>query len=200
MIEFTTFIQMIIAAVLINNVLLQSFLGIEVIEENVPSPKEIFKLLLALVISVPFASGLGYVVYHQVLFSMNELGEVTRDLTYFMTLISVVIVVIVMLTVAQLIKKVFPKVHELHVNYTNQLITTSLVLGSVLIIVASAQTLLESVLLGVFISIGYGLVLMFLTLIERQLVDAPVLKGFRGLPLRLIILAIIALIVSGFSG
>jgi electron transport complex protein RnfA len=98
-----------------------------------------------------------------------------------------------------LLSVLFPKVLTYADTYLKHFSMHTMILGSLLVMVSSVTTVLESVVFAVSASLGYGLVLLFVSAIEKQLKDAPIPKGFKGLPLQLIILALIALIFSAFS-
>lgn len=199
MIEFTSLATLVVATLFINNVLLFSFLGLESLTSTEEKPKNALKLSLALLIVLPLVSVTGYTLYHQLLISTNEFGEVVRNFTYFQTFLFVVTSTVVIIVLNVLIKKVFPKLYVLIGSYMAQLVSNTLVLGVLLINVASVDTLANSFYLSLFAAIGYGFVLTLLTFIEKHLSQAPVPKGFKGLPMQLIILSIIALILFGLS-
>lgn len=199
MIEFTTLAQLIIATIFVNNVLLFSFLGLESVTTTEEKPKKALKLSVSLLIVLPLVSVISFWIYHTLLLSVSDTGEVLRDLTYLQTFVFIVTITAVVLIFNVLIKKVFPKVYAFIGQSTIQLISNTVVLGVLLINIGSVDTLAHSFYFSVFAAFGYGLVLMILTFTEKQLQESPIPKGFKGLPLQLIILSIIALIFYGLS-
>ncbi|MGE4320506.1 MAG: Rnf-Nqr domain containing protein [Acholeplasmataceae bacterium] len=199
MIEFTSLATMIVATLFINNVLLFSFLGLESLVSTEEKPKNALKLSLSLIFVLPLVSMVGFWIYHTLLFSTNELGEVIKDFTYFQTFVFVVTSTVVIVLFNVLIKRLFPKLYALIGTFTTQLVSNTIVLGVLLINISSVDTIQNSFYLSLFAAIGYGFVLTLLTFIEKHLHQAPVPKGFKGLPIQLIILSIIALILLGLS-
>ncbi|MBU1020876.1 MAG: hypothetical protein KJ847_06625 [Firmicutes bacterium] len=199
MIEFTTFAQLIVATIFLNNVLLFSFLGLESVTTVEEKPKNALKLSIALLFVLPLVSVISFWIYHNLLFILNDAGEVVRDLTYLQTFVFVITITVVVVIFNVFIKKVFPKLYVFIGQSTTQLVANTVVLGVLLINMSSVDTLANSFYFSVFAALGYGLVLMVLTFIEKQLKEAPIPKGFKGLPLQLIILSIIALILYGLN-
>ncbi|MCF7929942.1 MAG: hypothetical protein K9L02_00340 [Acholeplasmataceae bacterium] len=199
MIEFTSLAQLIVATIFLNNVLLFSFLGLESVTTVEEKPKNALKLSIALLFVLPLVSVISFWIYHNVLLKVNDTGDILRDVTYLQTFVFVITITVVVVIFNVLIKKVFPKLHSFLGQQSIQLVSNTVVLGVLLINISSVDTLANSFYFSVFAAIGYGLVLMILTFIEKQLQDAPIPKGFKGLPLQLIILSIIALIFYGLS-
>ncbi|MBU1093778.1 MAG: hypothetical protein KKH01_04880 [Firmicutes bacterium] len=199
MIEFTTFAQLIVATIFLNNVLLFSFLGLESVTTIEEKPKNALKLSIALLFVLPLVSVISFWIYHNLLLTLNDTGEVVRDLTYLQTFVFVVTITVVVVIFNVLIKKVFPKLYMFIGQSTIQLVANTVVLGVLLINISSVDTLANSFYFSVFAAFGYGLVLMILTFIEKQLQQAPIPKGFKGLPIQLIILSIITLILYGLN-
>jgi electron transport complex protein RnfA len=199
MIEFTTFAQLIVATLFLNNVLLFSFLGLESVTTIEEKPKNALKLSIALLLVLPLVSVISFWIYHNLLLSVSDTGEVLADLTYLQTFVFVITITVVVVIFNVLIKRVFPKLYAFIGQYSIQLVSNTVVLGVLLINISSVDTLANSFYFSVFAAFGYGLVLMILTFIEKQLKEAPIPKGFKGLPLQLIILSIIALILYGLN-
>ncbi len=199
MIEFTTLAQLIVATILINNILLFSFLGIESLPTVEQKPKHALKLSVALLFVLPLVSVISYLIYHGLLYKVNDTGDVIKNLTYLQTFVFVITISIVVVMFNVFIKKIFPKFYAYIGKYTIELVANTVVLGALLINIASVDTLANSFYFSIFAAFGYGLILMILTFIEKHLKDAPVPKGFKGLPMQLIILSIIALILFGLN-
>jgi electron transport complex protein RnfA len=198
MIEFQTFFELILVTVILNNVVLTYFLGIESVGQLNKKPSEVLKLSVALLIVLPIVSVLSYLLYSNVLFTVDELGVVITDLTYLRTIVFVFIIIVVTYIMYGLTKTLLPKVFAYAGQQMKSLTINTVVLGSLLLNVTSVSSVLDSALFAVFVAFGYGLVLMLLTFVEKQLEDAPIPESFKGLPMQFIILAVIALIFSGF--
>ena len=199
MIEFTTFIQLLVASFFLNNIISTYFIGIETLSKLEHKIENVFKNTIALLLVLPFVSVMSYLIYHELLLEMNDLGETLRDYTYFQTLLYVFIIIVISLIVTLLIQKVFPKLHHYLGSSLKHITTNTAVLGILLLNILSVGSVVESFIFAVMMTLGYGFVLLIVTYIEKQLENAPIPSNFKGLPLQFIILAIIALIFSGFG-
>ncbi len=158
------------------------------------------KRVLVILIVLPLSSMISFVVQQSLLIEIDALGEIVRDLTYFRTISSIVVIILVNYIVLGLLSKFFPNQFKNLQNDFKGVLPSTIVLGSVIVITSSVTTLLESVLLSLVVVFGYAFVLNILKFIENQLEMKVVPKSFQGLPLQLIILSIMALIFSGFGG
>lgn len=199
MIQFTSLFDLMVAAFIIQNIVVFSFLGLESLNTVGSNPKQALKLGVSLMFILPFVSAVSFLVYNGLLFSIDDLGEVTKDYTYLNTILFVFIIVAVVVLLNMVTKKVFPKVYAYTSDTSLSLTTNTVLLGSLLLSVGSFTTVFESFIYGFVAALGYTFVLVMLSFTTKQLEDAPIPKGFKGLPLQLIILAIIALIFSGFG-
>jgi electron transport complex protein RnfA len=200
MIEFSNIFEMIIAAVFVSNIILSFYLGIDhqlFIEKK---HTMINKRVLVILIVLPLSSMISFVIQQSLLIEIDALGEIVRDLTYFRTISSIVVIILVNYIVLGLLSKFFPNQFKNLQNDFKGVLPSTIVLGSVIVITSSVTTLLESVLLSLVVVFGYAFVLNILKFIENQLEMKVVPKSFQGLPLQLIILSIMALIFSGFGG
>jgi Na+-transporting NADH:ubiquinone oxidoreductase subunit E/electron transport complex protein RnfA len=143
---------------------------------------------------------MSFVIQQSLLIELDALGEIVRDLTYFRTITFIVVIILVNYIVLGLLSKFFPNQFKNLQNDFKGVLPSTIVLGSVIVITSSVTTLLESVLLSLVVVFGYAFVLNILKFIENQLEMKVVPKSFKGLPLQLIILSIMALIFSGFGG
>lgn len=199
MITFTTLVELIIGTLLIQNVLLSFFFGVESLESIKKEPKDVLRFTVALLLVLPIASVFSFIIKDSLLIQFDELGVVLYDLTYLNTLILVALMVLTVALVRLLLSVLFPKVLAYADTYLKHFTIHTMILGSLLVMVASVSTVLESFVFAVSASIGYGLVLLAVSAIEKQLNQAPIPKGFKGLPLQLVILALIALVFSAFN-
>jgi Na+-translocating ferredoxin:NAD+ oxidoreductase subunit A len=199
MMTFTTLLQLIIATMFLQNMLVYFFFGVESLEQVRQSPKEVLRFTVSLLIILPLVSVLSFFIYQNILIEFDDLGVIVYDYTYVKTLLLIGLMVLVVSATRLLLSVLFPKVLRYVDQYVKHLSMHTLILGSLLVMLTSVQTITESVVFALSASVGYGLVLLGVAAIEKQLQDAPIPKGFKGLPLQLIILALIALIFSAFS-
>ena len=199
MIEYTSILHLIILGMLLNNTMLYFFLGIDTLKEEYQSTRDILKTTVTLLILLPIISVISYLVFHNLMYQVNEVGEVTLDLTYIQTFVYAVIILVVSYVVILIVKTISQKLYQWISSKHQQLIVTTLLLGNVLININSVSSVLESFVFSVSVSIGYGIILWMLSKIHQQLEGAKIPVHYQGLPLQLIILSIMALIFSGFA-
>ena len=199
MIEYTSILHLIILGMLLNNTMLYFFLGIDTLKEEYQSTKDILKTTATLLILLPIISVISYLVFHNLMYQVNEVGEVTLDLTYIQTFVYAVIILVVSYVVILIVKTISQKLYQWISSKHQQLIVTTLLLGNVLININSVSSVLESFVFSVSVSIGYGIILWMLSKIHQQLEGGKIPVHYQGLPLQLIILSILALIFSGFA-
>lgn len=199
MMTFTTLLQLILATMFLQNMLVYFFFGVESLEQVRHSPKEVLRFTVSLLLILPLVSALSFYIYQNVLIKFDDLGVIVQDYTYVKTLLLIGLMVFVVSTTRLLLSLLFPKVLIYVDQYIEHLSMHTLILGSLLVMLTSVQTITESVVFAISASVGYGLVLLAVAAIEKQLEHAPIPKHFKGLPLQLIILALIALIFSAFS-
>lgn len=198
MIEYQTLFELVLATVVINNIVLTYFLGIESVGQLNKKPEEALKVSVSLLLVLPVVSLISYLLYSNVLLTVDDLDVVIQDITYLRTIIFVFIIIAVVYVVYGLTKVLLPKVFAYAGEHVKQLTLNTVVLGSLILNISSVDSALDSVLFALFVVLGYGVVLFLLTYVEKQLEDAPIPNSFKGLPMKFIILAVIALIFSGF--
>ncbi len=101
---------------------------------------------------------------------------------------------------ARLLRRLAPRLFERGVGRYPLLLVNCALPGAALLNLGQGRGLLTSLAFGVGAGAGFSLVLLMFTAITGRLSAGDVPVPFRGLPLQLVILGIIALAFSGFVG
>ncbi|MDO4826190.1 MAG: RnfABCDGE type electron transport complex subunit A [Bacteroidia bacterium] len=196
------YILIIISAIFINNVLLAQFLGI------CPFLGVSNKLSTAVGMSgaVCFVITLATVVTYL----LNQYLLIPLDLTFLQTISFILVIAALVQMVEIILKKISPALYQALGIFLPLITTNCAVLGVAITVVtkefsfggeaAHLLNLGESVVYALATSIGYGLAMILFAGLREHLAMCDVPKSFRGLPIALITVSIMAMAFLGFSG
>ncbi len=196
------YILIIISAIFINNVLLAQFLGI------CPFLGVSSKLSTAVGMSgaVCFVITLATVVTYL----LNRYLLIPLDLTFLQTISFILVIAALVQMVEIILKKISPSLYQALGIFLPLITTNCAVLGVAITVVtkefsfggeaAHLLNLGESVVYALATSIGYGLAMILFAGLREHLALCDVPKSFRGLPIALITVSIMAMAFLGFSG
>lgn len=175
----------ILAAMLVSNIVLQGF-GLEVITtKNIRIKQTLINTAIVAVISLVVFL-LDYVLYAFVLLPAGA--------AYFNLLIIATLAILVNEAYAFLLKKTnLPLPNNAMMGLQSMILVAGLILSN-------QSSFGEAFLVAFGTMLGYiGFAVVFTTIASRMRI-APVSKAFKGLPIALIILGLIALVLTGLSG
>lgn len=149
-------------------------------------------LCLTMLVLLPLATMFTFILQQAVL---KPLEIDYLQLPLFVTLI---------ILLAGLLKILLPKINatlgeRLEIFLPMAAINTTL-LGSVLLNLRQSDTVLQSVAYGLATALGFALVLLMITSIHEKLEYADIPHPFRGLPITLVTLGLVAMSFMGFPG
>ena len=186
------YILIIIAAILVNNVVLAQFLGIcpfigvsNKIETSMGMAGAVtFVIVLATIVT--------FLLQHYVL---NPLG-----IAYMQTIVFILVIAALVQMVEIILKKLSPVLYQALGIFLPLITTNCAVLGVAILVIKKNYNLLEGVVFGAATAIGFGLALIIMAGIREQLALSNVPKGMRGVPIVLLTAGILALAFMGFAG
>ncbi|MBR5925403.1 MAG: electron transport complex protein RnfA [Bacteroidales bacterium] len=195
------FLLIIISAIFVNNIVLAQFLGI------CPFLGVSNKLSTAsgMSLAVCFVITLATVVTYLI----NKFLLVPFGLTFLQTIAFILVIAALVQTVEIVLKKVSPSLYQALGIFLPLITTNCAVLGVAINVVTKEFTfggaahmmgLGEAVVYAFATSLGYGLAMVLFAGIREHLAMNEVPKAFRGLPIALISVGIMALAFLGFSG
>ena len=195
------YLLIIISAIFVNNILLAQFLGI------CPFLGVSNKLSTATGMSgaVCFVITLATVVTYL----LNTYVLVPLGLTFLQTISFILVIAALVQMVEIVLKKVSPGLYQALGSFLPLVTTNCAVLGVALTVVtkefafggsAHMLNLAESTVYALATSIGYGLAMILFAGLREQLAGNDVPKPFKGLPIALITVSVMAMAFLGFSG
>jgi electron transport complex protein RnfA len=186
------YILIIISAIFINNVVLAQFLGICPFLGVSNKVETALGMAGAVTFVIVLATMVTYLIQTYVL---DKLG------IGFMQTITFILVIAALVQMVEIIlKKVSQSLYQALGIFLPLITTNCAVLGVAILVIKKEYNLLEGVVFGASIAIGFGLALTILAGIREQmeLVDIP--KGMKGVSISLVIAGILAMAFMGFTG
>lgn len=195
------FLLIIVSAIFVNNILLSQFLGI------CPFLGVSNKLSTATGMSgaVCFVITLATVVTYL----LNKYVLVALHLEFLQTIAFILVIAALVQMVEIVLKKISPSLYQALGIFLPLITTNCAVLGVAITVVTKEFTfggaahmlgLGEAVVYALATSIGYGLAMILFAGLREQIALSDVPKSFKGLPIALITVSIMAMAFLGFSG
>ena len=188
----STYIAIIIAAVLTNNFVLSKFYGCcpflgvsKKLDSSVGMGAAVVFVMLC-------ASLCTYPIYYFILKPL--------ELTYLRTVAFILVIAVFVQLLEMVIKKLMPPLYKTLGVYLPLITTNCAVLGVVLLNVQNSYNFIESVVYGITGGLGFLLAIVLFASIRERLVFADYPKCWDGFPIALITAGLIALAFMGFSG
>ena len=185
-------ILIIISGALINNVVLNQFLGICSFLGVSRQMKASASLGGAVIFVITIASGVANLLYD---FVLAPLG-----LDFMKTIIFILVIAALVQIVEMFLKKKSPGVYKALGIYLPLITTNCAVLGVALTNVQDGYNFIESVLSGFGTAVGYTLAIVLLASIRTRIREEDLPAPLRGAPIVLISAALMSIAFMGFSG
>ncbi len=122
------------------------------------------------------------------------------DITYMKTIVFIIVIASLVQMVETFIKKASPALYKALGIYLPLITTNCAVLGVALLNVNNSYSFLETVVATTFTGLGFIFVMYIFSMIREKMDHAPIPKAFQGIPIALIVAAILAVIFSRFGG
>ena len=195
------YLLIIVSAIFVNNIVLAQFLGV------CPFMGVSNKLSTATGMSgaVCFVITLATVVTYLI----NKYFLVPLGLTFLQTIAFILVIAALVQMVEIVLKKISPSLYQALGIFLPLITTNCAVLGVAITVVSKEfsfggaphlMNLGEAVVYAVATSLGYGLAMVLFAGMREQLATNDVPQAFKGLPIALITVGIMALAFLGFSG
>lgn len=195
------YIVIIVSAIFVNNILLSQFLGI------CPFLGVSNKLSTATGMSgaVCFVITLATVVTYL----LNKYLLVPLELQFLQTIAFILVIAALVQMVEIVLKKISPSLYQALGIFLPLITTNCAVLGVAITVVTKEFTfggtahmlnLGQAVVYAIATSLGYGLAMILFAGLREHLAMNDVPKAFKGLPIALITVSIMAMAFLGFSG
>ncbi len=185
-------IILLIAAALVNNVVLSQFLGICPFLGVSKKVETASGMGLAVIFVITIASAISSIIYTQILHRFH--------ITYLQTIVFILVIAALVQFVEMVLKKIMPGLYQALGVYLPLITTNCAVLGVVLINVQKEHTLIPSIINGFGTSVGFLIAIVIMAGIRERIEDNDVPNTFKGSPIVLITAGLMAIAFCGFAG
>ena len=186
------YILILMGGVLVNNYVLQQFLGICPFLGVSKKTKEATGMGLAVTFVMLFATLATYPIYKFVLLPNN--------LEYLQTIVFILVIAALVQLVEIVLKRFIPTLFKALGVYLPLITTNCAVLGVTLNNISDGYTFGESIVSSLGVGLGFLLAMVLFAGVRSRIENCPAPKSFRGLPVTLISASIVALAFYGFGG
>jgi electron transport complex protein RnfA len=188
----TSYLFIILGAVLVNNVVLVRILGLCPFMGVSKKLETAVGMGAATTFVLTLGCGTSYVIDSWLL--------IPNDLEYLRTLAFIVTIAAIVQLTELVIQKTSPVLHQVLGIYLPLITTNCAVLGIPLLNISQKHNLVESLLFGFGSSVGFTLALVLFAGLRERLEGADVPKHFRGTAIGFITAGIMSLAFMGFAG
>ena len=185
-------ILILMTGVLVNNYVLQQFLGI--------CP------FLGVSKKIDQASGMGIAVTFVMLcatavtYPIYAFALVPLKLEYFQTIVFILVIAALVQFVEIVLKRFIPALHKSLGVYLPLITTNCAVLGVTINNITAEYNFLESMISSLGVGLGFLLAMVLFAGVRSRIENCPAPKCFRGIPITLISASIVAFAFFGFAG
>ena len=185
-------VLILMTGVLVNNYVLQQFLGI--------CP------FLGVSKKIDQASGMGVAVTFVMLcatavtYPIYEYALKPFGLEYLQTIVFILVIAALVQFVEIVLKKFIPALHKSLGVYLPLITTNCAVLGVTINNITAEYNFVESMVSSLGVGLGFLLAMVLFAGVRSRIENAPSPKPFKGLPITLISASIVALAFYGFAG
>ena len=188
----TSLILIIVGTALVNNVVLNQFLGICSFLGVSKQMKASISLGGAVIFVITIASAVASLLYDYIL---KPLG-----MDFMKTIIFILVIAALVQIVEMFLKKTSPGIYKALGIYLPLITTNCAVLGVALTNVQNGYDFLQSVLSGFGTAVGYTIAIVLLASIRSRIREEDIPAPLRGAPIVLISAALMSIAFMGFAG
>ncbi len=188
----SSLIMIIVTCALINNVVLNQFLGICSFLGVSKQMKASASLGMAVIFVLTVASAVASLLYDFVLKPF--------DLDYMKTIVFILVIAALVQIVEMFLKKTSPGMYKALGIYLPLITTNCAVLGVALTNVQVEYNFIQSVFAGFGTAVGYTIAIVLLAGIRARIDESAIPKPLRGAPVVLLAAALMSIAFMGFGG
>ena len=189
---FKSLILILMGGVLINNYVLNQFLGICPFLGVSKKVNQASGMGMAVIFVMLFATAATWPIYNFVL--------VPLKIEYFQTIVFILVIATLVQFVEIILKRFIPSLHASLGIYLPLITTNCAVLGVTINNITAGYSFLESMISSLGVGLGFMLAMLLFAGVRSKLDDSNAPKCFRGLPVTLIAASIVAMAFYGFAG
>lgn len=185
-------ILLIISAAIVNNVVLSQFLGLCHFLGVSKKVETAGGMGAAVIFVITIASLVTSLIYKFILAPL--------DLTYLQTIVFILVIAALVQFVEMFLKKSMPALYESLGVYLPLITTNCAVLGVALNSVQYGYNILQSVVYGLGISIGFTIAIVILAGIREKMEYNDIPESWQGMPIVMVTAGLMSIAFFGFSG
>ena len=185
-------ILLIISAAIVNNVVLSQFLGLCPFLGVSKKVETAGGMGAAVIFVITIASLVTSLIYKFILAPL--------DLTYLQTIVFILVIAALVQFVEMFLKKSMPALYESLGVYLPLITTNCAVLGVALDCVQYGYNILQSVVYGLGISIGFTIAIVILAGIREKMEYNDIPESWQGMPIVMVTAGLMSIAFFGFSG
>ena len=182
-------VLILMGGVLINNYVLQQFLGICPALGVSKKFNQAFGMGISVTFVMVFATLVTWPIYYYLL---------SPGYTYLQTIVFILVIASLVQLVEIILKRFIPSLHKSLGIYLPLITTNCAVLGVTINNITANYTLLESLISSLGVGLGFMLAMMLFAGVRSRIEEQNVPKAYRGLPIQLMAAAIVALALFAF--
>ena len=188
---FKSLILILMGGVLINNYVLQQFLGICPFLGVSKKVNQALGMGIAVTFVMLVATAATWPIYTYVLFPKYA---------YLQTIVFILVIATLVQFVEIVLKKFMPALFKALGVYLPLITTNCAVLGVAINNISDGFNFMESMVSSLGVGLGFLLAMLLFAGVRSRIDNSKALKSFQGLPVTLIAASIVALSFYGFSG
>jgi len=187
-------ITLLLTSMILENVILSQFLGVCSFLGVSKSKKSSVGMGIAVVAVTLIAATVTWLIYYLVL------ANPIFDLAYLKTIVFILVIASLVQMIEIIIKKFVPSLYKSLGIYLPLITTNCAVLGVSLKAVQNDLSFVEMLFYSVGSGLGYLFIMFIFSVIREEMAKRNVPKAMQGIPIGLIVAAILAILFSRFSG
>lgn len=185
-------LSIIIGAVFVNNYVLGQFLGICPAIGVTKKTETAAGMGLAVVFVVTLASIITWIIQNYILIKFN--------IEFLQTIAFILVIAALVQSVEMVLKKISPNLYDALGVYLPLITTNCMVLGVAIKNIDKQYNLFETIINSVSAAVGFTIALVLLASLREKLEYSDVAKSFKGVPIALVTLGLMAIAFMGFNG
>lgn len=184
--------KILVMYILVNNYVLGQFLGICPLIGVSTKTETATGMGIAVTFVITIASVVTYFIQHYLLNPLN--------LQYTQTIVFILVIATLVQFVEMVLKKVTPGLYSALGVFLPLITTNCVVLGVAIANIQEGFNLVETIASALGSSIGFLIAIVLLSAIREKLELADIPKPFKGVPIALVAIGLMAMSFLGFSG
>ena len=188
---FKELVLILMGGILVNNYVLQQFLGICPFLGVSKKVNQATGMGIAVTFVMLVATAATWPIYHYIL---------APDYTYLQIIVFILVIASLVQFVEIILKKFIPALHKSLGIYLPLITTNCAVLGVTLNNITAEYTFLQSMVSTLGVGLGFLLAMVLFAGVRSRIENCPAPKCFKGIPITLVAASIGALAFFGFEG